>query len=64
MTRVRASDLRDHLADVVNRVAYGGERIVLERRGKAKAVLISLEDLALLEGIEDKIDIDEAEQAP
>jgi len=49
---------------VVNRVAYGGERIVLERRGKAKAVLISLEDLALLEGIEDKIDIDEAEQAP
>jgi prevent-host-death family protein len=60
MTTMRASELRDHLADVVNRVAYGGERIVLERRGKPRAVLVSLEDYALLEALEDKIDIEEA----
>ncbi|MBK6325563.1 MAG: type II toxin-antitoxin system Phd/YefM family antitoxin [Chloroflexi bacterium] len=30
--------------ELVNRVAFGGERIVLTSRGKPKAVLVSLED--------------------
>ena len=41
-------DVRDNLAEVINRVAYGGERVVLKRRAKGVAV-VSMEDLKLLE---------------
>ncbi len=32
------------ISELVNRVAYAGERIVLTSRGKPKAALVSLED--------------------
>ena len=32
MTEIGVADIRANLADVINRVAYGGERIVLKRR--------------------------------
>jgi prevent-host-death family protein len=60
MTRLEASKAREQFSDTLNRVAYGHERIVLRRRGKDVAALISLEDLALLEQLEDRIDIEEA----
>ena len=63
MTRLAASTLRQQLADTLNRVAYKGERIVLERRGKDIAALVSLEDLALLEQLEDRIDLEAARAA-
>ena len=37
------------ISDLVNRVAYGGERIVLTSRGKPKAALVSIEDYERLE---------------
>jgi PHD/YefM family antitoxin component YafN of YafNO toxin-antitoxin module len=43
-------------------VAYGRERIVLHRRGRDVAALIPLEDLALLEAAEDRLEVDEAEK--
>lgn len=47
---VDVTHLRDNMAQFVNRVCYGGrERIVLQRKGKAMAVLVSLEDLDILE---------------
>ena len=49
-------ELRDNLADMINRVAYGGERVILHRRGKNLAALISMDDLALLEELEDRLD--------
>ena len=54
---IGVKEVRDNLADALNRVAYQGERIVLERRGKGVAVLVSMEDLALLEAIEDREDV-------
>jgi prevent-host-death family protein len=51
---------RREFAELVNRVAYSGERIVVERRGKGVMALVSVEDLELLERIEDKIDLREA----
>lgn len=63
MTRLAASTLRQQLADTLNRVAYKGERIVLERRGKDVAALVSLDDLALLEQLEDRIDLEAARAA-
>ncbi len=48
---VSMTQAKNELADVVNRVAYGGERIVLLSRGRPKAAIISFEDLQLLEGL-------------
>jgi prevent-host-death family protein len=63
MTRLEISKARDNLADTINRVKYKGERIVLNRRGKAIAALVSLEDLALLEKLEDRLDLEDARKA-
>jgi prevent-host-death family protein len=55
--------IRSRLADTINRVAYQGERVVLERRGKGVAALVSMEDLALLEKLEDEADAKAAAKA-
>jgi prevent-host-death family protein len=54
---ISIAEIRVNLADTLNRVAYGGERVVLQRRGKGVAVLVSMEDLALLEEMENRADI-------
>lgn len=60
MTRLTASKARTGFADVLNRVAYGGERIVLHRRGKDLAALIPIEEYERLQKViqeaEDKAD--------
>jgi len=58
MIRVSTSDLRKNTADVLNKVAYGGERVALQRRGKDVAVIVSVEDYELLKVIEDKADLE------
>jgi prevent-host-death family protein len=63
MTRLTASAVRDTLGDTLNRVAYRGERIILERHGKAVAALVSVEDLSLLEALEDRLDMQAARRA-
>ena len=39
---VSAVQVRKRLAEVVNRAAYGKERVILARRGKAVAAIVSL----------------------
>ena len=47
--RVSMTTLRRSLGDLVNRAAYGGERIVLVSRGEPRAAIISIEELRRLE---------------
>ena len=47
-----ASQVREKFAESLNRVVFGGERVILERHGKAVAALISIQDLRRLESIE------------
>jgi prevent-host-death family protein len=47
--RVAIGQVKRDLSDLVNRVAYGGARIVLTSRGKPKAALVSFEDYQRLE---------------
>lgn len=54
---VSIAEIRDKLADAINRVAYAGERVVLERRGKPIAVLVSVDDAELLEQLENDADL-------
>jgi len=67
MTRLNVVDLRQSLADVLNRAEYRGERIVVHRRGKDAAAIISIEDLHLLERLvaeeEEKMDVAAAQAA-
>lgn len=65
---ITASEARDEFAEVINRVAYGGERVVIRRREKELAAVIPLEDLRLLERLieqeEDRIDAPEGAEGP
>lgn len=63
MTSVPFSEVRAHLTDIVNEVAYGGKRVVLTRKGKELVAIISLEDLRILEAIENRIDLEDAKKA-
>ena len=63
MSRLAASEAREHFADLLNRVAYGHERVVVERRGKDLAALVSIQDLEVLEAIEDRLDLKDARDA-
>ncbi len=62
-TKVTTADARKNLADIVNKVAYNKEPIVLTRRGQDVAALVSMEEFELLQQIEDHIDIEDARQA-
>jgi prevent-host-death family protein len=57
------ADARDNLADVINRVAYAGERVVLRRRSKRVVAIVSMEDLELLQAAEDRADLKAALRA-
>ena len=63
MTALTISKARQDLAEVVNRVAYKGERFVIRRRGKKLAALIPVEDLEALEALEDRLDVQAAKKA-
>lgn len=63
MTRLAATAVRDAFSETVNRVAYQGERIALERHGKTVAALVSADDLELLQALEDRIDLAAARRA-
>jgi prevent-host-death family protein len=49
--RVSASEARAQFADVLDRVAHKGERVIIERRGKVLGAVISADDLRILERV-------------
>jgi len=63
MTSLTLTQARLQLGELVNCVAHEGDRIVIRRNGKPRAVLISIEDAALLKVLEDKADIAAAKKA-
>ena len=58
MTRLSTSELRKDIAEALDLVASHGERIVLQRRNRDVAVLISVEDYALFKRLEDHLDLE------
>lgn len=63
MTRMPTGQARKDFSSTLNRVAYGRERIVLHRRGNDVAALVPVDDLALLEALEDRLDLEDARAA-
>lgn len=62
MTHVTTGALRRGMKATLDRTARKGERFIIERRGKAVAALVPLEDLEALEALEDRLDVEEAER--
>jgi prevent-host-death family protein len=54
------AEARDRLSLLVNAVAHGHERILLTSRGRPKAALVGLGDLAALEDLSPSTGRDEA----
>ena len=54
---------RAGFADAINRAAFGNERVLLRRRGRAVAAVVPIDDLRLLEALEDRIDLLDARTA-
>ncbi|MET8669326.1 type II toxin-antitoxin system Phd/YefM family antitoxin [Streptomyces tendae] len=53
---IPVTQARAELADLINRVVYGGERVVVTRHGKPLVALVSAADLERLEEIQDSPD--------
>ena len=53
---VPITEARDVLGQLVGRVQYGHERIVLTRHGRPAAALVPMDDHEALERLEDEID--------
>ncbi|MGY0056606.1 type II toxin-antitoxin system Phd/YefM family antitoxin [Streptomyces sp. LZ34] len=49
---IPVTQARAELAELINRVVYGGERVVVTRHGKPLVALVSADDLRRLEEIE------------
>lgn len=54
---------RNQFAEIVNRAAYGRERIILTRRGQELVAIVPIEDVRMLEAVEDRLDLEEARAA-
>ena len=63
MSKVSTVEARDQLSTIINRAAFGKERVVLTRRGKELAAVVPIEDVKLLEELEDRLDFEAAREA-
>ncbi|MBI4319594.1 MAG: type II toxin-antitoxin system Phd/YefM family antitoxin [Chloroflexi bacterium] len=63
MTDISTVKARNQFSDIVNRAAYGKERIALTRRGKRLVAVVPIEDVDLLEAIENRADLEDARAA-
>ena len=60
---ISTADARREFGEILNRVAYGKERITVTRRGKDLVAVIPVEDMQLLEELEDMADVQAAKKA-
>ncbi len=51
---VSVAEAKNQLSDLLNRVLYGRERIIIAKRGKPVGALVSSDDLKKLEELEDR----------
>lgn len=60
---VTTAELRATMSDIVNRAAFGRERIGVSRRGEVVAVLIGFADLRRLQSLEARLTPADVEEA-
>ena len=55
---ISAMQLRASIGDVLNRIEYRGERVVVERKGTPVAAIIGVADLQRLETLESEREVE------
>jgi len=60
MAAVSTVAARNEFSTVLNRAAFGKERVILARRGKAIAAIVPMDDVMLLRALEDRADLADA----
>ena len=63
MGQINTVNARAQFSEIINRAAFGKERVTLTRRGKEIVAVVPIEDVKLLEALEDKIDLEDARAA-
>jgi PHD/YefM family antitoxin component YafN of YafNO toxin-antitoxin module len=63
MIDLPTTQVSENFEATLNQVALEGERIILQRNGKAVAALVSIEDLKILAELEDELDLEAAQEA-
>ena len=63
MAKLKVSDARKEFAETINKVAYGKERVVIEKFGKDIVAVVPIADLKLLEEMEDHLDLEAIRKA-
>ena len=63
MAALSIAEIRRGFADVIERVEGSKERMIITRRNKPVAALVPVDDAALLERLEDDLDLLEAIEA-
>lgn len=61
--QISTAKAKGRFSEMVSRVGFGKERVVLTRRGKPLAAVVPVEDLERLEALEDQEDLKAAEKA-
>ena len=51
MLKMTTVEARENFSDLINKAAYGNERVILTRRGKSLAAVIPLNDLSSLDAL-------------
>lgn len=63
MRAYTTGEARDRFSEVINKAAFGDERVVIKRHGKPIAAVVPFSVVELLHELERIIDIDEALKA-
>lgn len=63
MPKMTVSEAEGTLVRTIHRVRDEGERVTLTENGTVVAAIVTAEDLAFLEAIEERIDLEEARKA-
>lgn len=56
MQTITITELRATISDLISRVAFGGDRLLVKRNDKVVAAIVPYEDFQLLEDLHDKAD--------
>ncbi len=59
-TIITTAEAQDQFSELINQVVHNKDQVILTRRGKEIAAIIPLEDLALLQDLQNKHDLQEA----
>jgi prevent-host-death family protein len=63
MVSISVAEAKNQFSDLLRRAEYAGERVVVHRHGKPVAAIVSTQDLARLQALEDAEDVRDAVEA-